>query len=101
MYFYNRLADFWGPISYLMILTWRYLVPAPTTAEPIVVLPTNAPYETKFSKTTTYYWPNFELNATTESVKDGEGYQEAEGPFGFGTAIELSKDKSQVLLGDF
>ena len=79
-----------------MILICHYLVPPPTTAEPIVVLPTNAPYDTKFAKTTTYYWPNIELNATTDSVKDGEGYQEAEGPFGFGTAIELSKDKSQV-----
>ena len=85
----------------MLILICLYLVPPPTTAEPIVVLPTNAPYETKFGKTTTYYWPNIELNATTESVKDGEGYQEAEGPFGFGTAIELSKDKSQVFMGDF
>ena len=52
------------------------LVPAPTTEEAMVVLPTNAPYETKFGLTTTYYWPNFELNATAESLKDGTGYSE-------------------------
>ena len=62
----------------------------------MVVLPTNAPYETKFGLTTTYYWPNFELNATTESLKDGTGYSETQGPFGFGTGVELEKDKNQV-----
>ena len=44
-------------------------VPPEVTEEPVVVLPTNAPYEVKFAKTTTYYWPNFDLNATENADK--------------------------------
>ena len=89
-------ADLWVPTLSVPPSNPLSLVPAPTTEDPVVVLPTKAPYETKFGLTTTYYWPNFELNATTESLKDGTGYSEAQGPFGFGTGIELEKDKSQV-----
>ena len=89
-------ADFWDPTVNISEPNCVPLVPAPTTEDPVVVLPTAAPYEVKFSLTTTYYWPNLELNATKESLQDGLGYSEAQGPFGFGTGVELDKDKNQV-----
>ena len=54
-----------------------------------MVLPTNAPYETRFSKTTTYYWSNFDVNATENA---NMGYDEKQqGPFGFGNGVGLNK----------
>ena len=73
-----------------------YSVPPETTEEPVVVLPTNAPYEVKFSKTTTYHWPNFDLNVTENDDKGFDASQQ--GPFGFGNAVDLEASKQQVTL---
>ena len=60
----------------------------------MIVLPTDAPYEVRFSLTTTYHWTNFEVNASEASLKQGLEVQP--GPFGFGSAVALDKDKEQV-----
>ena len=75
---------------------YLYSVPPETTEEPVVVLPTNAPYEVKFSKTTTYHWPNFDLNVTENDDKGFDASQQ--GPFGFGNAVDLDASKQQVSL---
>ena len=77
------------------VLTPASAVPPAVTEAPVVVLPTNAPYETKFSKTTTYYWPNFDLNITQNADKGFDNT--TDGPFGFGKAVHLDKTKQQVL----
>ena len=59
-----------------------------------MILPTNAPYEVKFSKTTTYHWPNFDLNVTENDDKGFDASQQ--GPFGFGNAVDLDASKQQV-----
>ena len=69
-------------------------VPPDTTEEPVVILPTNAPYEVKFSKTTTYHWPNFDLNVTENEDKGFDATQQ--GPFGFGNAVDIDASKQQV-----
>ena len=61
-----------------------------------MILPTNAPYEVKFSKTTTYHWPNFDLNVTENDDKGFDATQQ--GPFGFGNAVDLDASKQQVNL---
>ena len=71
-----------------------YSVPPDTTEEPVVILPTNAPYEVKFSKTTTYHWPNFDLNVTENDDKGFDATQQ--GPFGFGNAVDIDASKQQV-----
>ena len=71
-----------------------YSVPPDTTEEPVVILPTNAPYEVKFSKTTTYHWPNFDLNVTENDDKGFDASQQ--GPFGFGNAVDIDASKQQV-----
>jgi len=50
-----------------------------------------------FAKTTTYYWPNFDLNATEGDVNDEVEFaiKSPAGPFGFGSAVQL--DDSQCL----
>ena len=58
------------------------------------MLPTNAPYEVKFSKTTTYHWPNFDLNVTENDDKGFDATQQ--GPFGFGNAVDIDASKQQV-----
>jgi len=58
-------------------------------------LPTNAPYEVRFSQTTTYHWTNFDVNASETSLKKGLDVQQ--GPFGFGNAVVLDKIKGQCL----
>ena len=71
-----------------------YSVPPDTTEEPVVILPTNAPYEVKFSKTTAYHWPNFDLNVTENDDKGFDATQQ--GPFGFGNAVDIDASKQQV-----
>ena len=77
-----------------LFLNHFYSVPPETTEEPVVILPTNAPYEVKFSKTTTYHWPNFDLNVTENDAKGFDATQQ--GPFGFGTAVDVDASKEQV-----
>ena len=60
----------------------------------MIVLPTNAPYEVRFSLTTTYHWNNFDVNASEASLK--KGLEVKQGPFGFGNAVVLDKSKDQV-----
>ena len=69
-------------------------MPPPTTLTPLVVLPTAAPYEVRFPHTTTFYWGNFQLNASETSLNKGTA--ETQGPFGFGNGVKLEKSKSQV-----
>ena len=69
-------------------------MPPAATEAPIVVLPTNPPYETKFSKTTTYHWPNFDVNATENTEFD----KTQQGPFGFGTGVGLDGTQNQVFI---
>jgi len=61
----------------------------------VIVLPTNAPYEVRFSLTTTYHWNNFDVNASEASLK--KGLEVKQGPFGFGNAVVLDKSKDQCL----
>ena len=88
-------ADLWVPTLSVPPSNPLSLVPAPTTEDPVVVLPTKAPYETKFGLTTTYYWPNFDLNITQNADKGFDNT--TDGPFGFGKAVHLDKTKQQVL----
>jgi len=62
-------------------------VPPPTTTTPTILLPTAPPYEVSFAKTTQYYWPNFDVNATATSGSWVFGTPA--GPFGFGSAVQL------------
>ena len=71
------------------------LVPPAATEAPVVVLPTNPPYETEFSKTTTYHWPNFDVNATENNELD-KFDKTQQGPFGFGKAVGLDGTQNQV-----
>ena len=75
-------------------LTTFNLVPPPTTEKPIIVLPTNAPYEVRFSETMTYNWTNFDVNASETTLKTG--LEVEQGPFGFGNAVSLDRNKQQV-----
>ena len=75
-------------------LTTFNLVPPPTTEKPIIVLPRNAPYEVRFSETTTYHWTNFDVNASETTLKTG--LEVEQGPFGFGNAVALDRNKQQV-----
>ena len=75
-------------------LTTFNLVPPPTTEKPIIFLPTNAPYEVRFSETTTYHWTNFDVNASETTLKTG--LEVEQGPFGFGNAVALDRNKQQV-----
>jgi len=60
------------------------------------VLPTSPPYEVDFAKTTTYYWPNFDLNATEgENDEVDFAIETPAGPFGFGSGVKL--DNTQCL----
>ena len=73
-------------------------MPPEVTEEPIVVLPTNPTYEVKFSKTTTYHWPNFDLNITSNT----SGFDATQqGPFGFGKGVELDASKDEVFKFEF
>lgn len=65
------------------------LVPPPTTDKPVVVLPTNAPYEVRFPQTTTYHWPSFDVNASEATLE--RGFEIEPGPFGFSNAVSLTK----------
>ena len=69
-----------------------FLVSEPTSENPKTALPTNPPYEVRFSQTTTYLWTNFDVNASESSLK--MGWDVEPGPFGFGSAVVL--DKGQV-----
>ena len=71
-------------------------MPPAATEAPVVVLPTNPPYETEFSKTTTYHWQNFDVNAT-ENNELGKFDPSLQGPFGFGKAVGLDLTQNQVL----
>jgi len=62
-----------------------------------VVLPTNPPYEVRFEHTTNYHWDVFSQNATE---KIGGDPASAEGPFGFGKALELDEDANQCVVDD-
>ena len=68
-----------------------FLVPPEVTEAPLVVLPTKASYETRFSKTTNYHWPNFDVNATENREKSFDETQQ--GPFGFGNAVGLTQQQ--------
>ena len=46
----------------------------------------------EFQDTTTYHWGKFDVNAT-----DNNGFEDAQGPFAFGLATKLNKEKNQVL----
>ena len=46
----------------------------------------------EFKDTTTYHWGKFDVNAT-----DNNGFEDAQGPFAFGLATKLNKEKNQVL----
>ena len=70
-------------------LTTFNLVPPPTTEKP-----TLAPYEVRFSETTIYHWTNFDVNASETTLKTG--LEVEQGPFGFGNAVALDRNKQKV-----
>ena len=80
-------------VSDTLTITALDCVAEPPPAVP-VVLPTSAPYEVRLSHTTTFYWGNFQLNASETSL--AKGMAETQGPFGFGNGVKLEKNKSQV-----
>ena len=45
----------------------------------------------EFQDTTTYHWGKFDANATNTN-----GFEDAQGPFAFGLATKLNKEKDQV-----
>ena len=49
----------------------------------------------EFKDTTTYHWANFDANAT--DGKDS-GFEVVQGPFSFGLATKLNKEKKQVMV---
>lgn len=64
--------------------------PPPTTTG---VIPTYAPSDLLYARTTNYHWPTFSANQTNTvgNWKEETGY--GEGPFGFGKSIKFKEDE--------
>lgn len=60
-----------------------------------MVLPTEAPYEVRFPKTTDYHWATFSDNATVELLPGD--FEQVEGPFGFGKAVQMDEERKKCM----
>ena len=70
------------------------IVAPPTTIPTTTVISTSVAYEVRYSKTADYHWPNFYERATNRQEKK---FQVVQGPFGFGSAVQLKKDRKEVV----
>ena len=70
------------------------IVAPPTTIPTTTVISTSVAYEVRYSKTADYHWPNFYEGATNRQEKK---FKVVQGPFGFGSAVQLQKDRKEVV----